>query len=61
MRRALLLMPVLILTQSCAETTRGSECMAFRPITVEDADQLTPETARLILGHNRAFRAVCGD
>lgn len=60
MRRALLLTALTILLPSCAETTRGVECMAFRPITVEPADVLSKETARQILGHNRAFKAVCG-
>jgi hypothetical protein len=60
MRRALLLMLLPILLPSCVETTRDVSCMAFRPITVEPADVLTTETARLILGHNRAFEAVCG-
>jgi hypothetical protein len=46
---------------SCAGTTADSSCAAFSPITVEQADQFTPETARSILAHNRVWRRLCGE
>jgi hypothetical protein len=59
MRRALLLIacPMLMLTASC-ETTSDVSCLAFRPLRPAMED--TADTKRQILGHNRAFRAVCG-
>jgi hypothetical protein len=50
---------MLLSATSCASSS-GIECLAFRPVTVSKDDALTPETARQILGHNRAFAAVCG-
>lgn len=61
MPSALLLIALTILLPSCGGTTRGVECTAFRPITVEDADQFTAETARSILAHNRVWRRLCGE
>lgn len=60
MRRALKLTACLTMLwlPSCANTS-AIDCLAFRPITVEAADVLSKETARQILGHNRAFAAVC--
>lgn len=46
---------------SCAGTPVDSSCAAFRPITVEAADQFTPETARQLLAHNRVYRRLCGE
>jgi len=59
MRIALLLLPLILLT-SCAATGPAVDCAAWRPITVEDGDVLTRETARLILAHNLTGRRLCG-
>lgn len=53
------LLALLILLPSCAATGRV-DCAAWRPITVEQADVLTAETARSILAHNLTGRRICG-
>lgn len=61
MPRGLPLMLLLTLLPSCAGSPVDTSCAAFRPITVEDADQFTADTARQILAHNRVWRKLCGD
>ncbi len=38
--------------------TVDSSCSSFKPISMSKLD--TTETKRQIVGHNRAFEAVCG-
>jgi len=46
---------------SCAATGGGAEtCGPWRPILVEEADALTPATARAVLAHNRTGARLCG-
>ena len=46
---------------SCTAATTGSrDCTFARVITVSPDDMITPQTARMILAHNRATEAVCG-
>lgn len=63
MPSALLLIACLTLPwlTSCGGSPVDTSCTAFRPITVEDADQFTAETARSILAHNRVWRRLCGE
>jgi len=49
----------MLLWMTSCESTSAIDCIAFRPISVSKDDKLTPETARLILSHNKAFEAVC--
>ncbi|MFO0202557.1 MAG: hypothetical protein ACK528_05440, partial [Alphaproteobacteria bacterium] len=39
-------------------TVIDSSCSSFKPISMSKLD--TTETKRQIVGHNRAFEAVCG-
>jgi hypothetical protein len=49
-----------ILLTSCAGTGGATDCATWRPILVARDDVLSPPTARAILAHNRAGRALCG-
>ena len=53
-----------LLLSSCATNGRVTEavsgCAWARPILVSKADVLTDQTARQILAHNEAGRALCG-
>lgn len=51
---------IAILLSSCTNYSGGAGCDAWRPILIADADSLTADTARAILAHNRAGRALCG-
>jgi hypothetical protein len=59
----------MMLLASCATTGPGktefvtvdSACEWVKPIYIADADKLTPETARQLLSHNRAWKAACAD
>lgn len=37
--------------------TADSSCKSFQPIAMSKRD--TPETKRQIIGHNRAYEAIC--
>lgn len=46
---------------SCSGTgSSGSGCGWVRPIYVSPADQLTEQTARAVLAHDKAWKAICG-
>lgn len=52
---------ILLLLASCSHAgNENSFCLIANPILVGDGDELTPETAREILEHNRIGHAVCG-
>jgi hypothetical protein len=40
-------------------TVTDTSCRSFKPISMSKLD--TTETKRQIVGHNRAFEAVCGE
>ena len=52
---------LVVLLTGCAMSGAGINpatiCAGWKPITVEQADSLTEETARLILSHNEFGRA----
>lgn len=64
MRRALAWtgLTLLPLLTSCGGTgpVAGSGCGWVRPIYVSADDRLTDDTARQILAHDKAVKAVCG-
>lgn len=57
-----LLFPMLLLLTSCA--TSGPEnndfCDLGRPIYLNSADKISPETGRQILSHDNLGQALCG-
>jgi len=48
------------LLQGCAATGGGAVCDVLRPVFVDEADQLTDQTARQLLAHNETWERLCG-
>ncbi len=57
-RKSIICLILLWLT-SCAISGPGTECLAFEPIWLSPADQLTSDTGRQILKHNEKFISLC--
>ena len=59
--KALAVLPILCLLSGCATGTFGidSGCKSFKPIAASKAD--TTDTKRQVIGHNRAWNAICDD
>ena len=57
--KALVGLPILCLLSGCATGISGidSGCKSFRPIAASKAD--TTSTKRQVIGHNRAWDAIC--
>lgn len=55
-----MLLASLTLLAGCATSGSGTNCGVFKPILIGRADVLTDQTARQVLAHNMAGRALCG-
>ena len=57
--KALVGLPILCLLSGCATGISGidSGCRSFKPIAASKAD--TTSTKRQVIGHNRAYDAIC--